>query len=150
MKIFLAFSFVVLLVFTACERIVINRGYTVYLSDFSKIAIGKDTAQSVFSDFGSPTMRSSVRKKDGEYSWYYISKKMEKNGFLDPKVIDQRTIVVTFGGDGIVRSVKESTYEKPVPIVKEKTKTEGKTGGFVRETFGGLGKYMKKYLDKGK
>jgi outer membrane protein assembly factor BamE (lipoprotein component of BamABCDE complex) len=129
---------------------VINRGYTLQLADFSKIVVGKDTAESVFKGFGSPTIRSTVQGKNGEYSWYYVSKKMEKNGFLDPKVVDQKTIIVTFSADGVVRSVKESTYERPISVVKEKTKTEGKTLGVISETFGGLGKYSKRYLDKGK
>ncbi|MDR1289210.1 MAG: outer membrane protein assembly factor BamE [Holosporales bacterium] len=150
MKGLLLFFFIVLLGFTACEKVVVNRGYVVQLADFSKIVVGKDTARSVFSRFGSPTMRSSVKADNGEYSWYYVSKRMEKDGFLDPKVIDQKTMVITFGADGIVRSVRESTYERPVSVVTEKTKTEGKTKGVVSETFGGLGKYMNRYLDKGK
>jgi outer membrane protein assembly factor BamE (lipoprotein component of BamABCDE complex) len=150
MRILCLFFLVVLFGLTSCEKVVINRGYTLQLADFSKIVVGKDTAESVFRAFGSPTMRSTVKRQNGEFSWYYVSKRLEKNGFLDPKVVDQKTIIVTFGSDGTVRSVKESTYEKPVSIVSEKTKTEGKTGGVISETFGGLGKYSKRYLDKGK
>ncbi|MDR1476044.1 MAG: outer membrane protein assembly factor BamE [Holosporales bacterium] len=140
----------VLFVVSACETVVVNRGYTIESADFSKIAVGKDTAEAVFMKFGSPTLRSSVVAHNGDYSWYYVSKRMEKNGFLDPKIVDQRTIVVTFRSDNVVRSVRESTYEKPISVVNEKTKTEGKTAGIVGETFGGLGKYMKRYLDKDK
>jgi outer membrane protein assembly factor BamE (lipoprotein component of BamABCDE complex) len=138
------------MVVTACETVVINRGYVMETADFSKITAGKDDARKVFELFGSPTMRSTISGDHGEYSWYYVSKKMEKKGFLDPKVVDYKTVVVTFKSGGIVKSVSTSSYEKSVSIVKEKTRTEGKTSGFVGETFGGLGKYMNRYTDKGK
>lgn len=136
------------MLFTACEKTVVNRGYSVESADFSKISIGKDDAQAVFEKVGSPTIRSSVEGVNGEYSWYYVSKKTEKNGFLDPKVIDQKNIIVSFDQNGIVKSIKESSYEQQVSVVSEQTKTGGKDAGIVGETFGGLGKYMKRYSKK--
>ena len=130
---------------TACEKTVMTRGYALDFSDFSTIKVGKDDAQDVFEKVGSPTIRSSVENEHGGYSWYYVYKRTEKNGFLDPKVLDQKTVVVTFDSKGIVSSVKESSYEKRIDLVKEETKTEGKGTGILSETFGGLGKYRKNY-----
>lgn len=150
MKMVRASLLVVLLAVSACETTVINRGYVVETADFSKIVVGKDDAQAVFDKLGSPTIRSSVRQNNGDYSWYYVSKRTEKYSFMDPKVVDQKTMVITFGDKGLVKSIKESTYEKPISTVSDTTKTEGKTAGVMSETFGGLGKYLKKYTDKGK
>ena len=136
------------MLFSACEKTVVNRGYVLNVADFSKISVGKDNAKTVFEKVGSPTIRSSVTSDTGGYSWYYISKKTEKNGFLDPKVVGQKTMIVSFDKNDIVRSVTESTYEKDIDIVNDKTKTGGKDAGILGETFGGLGKYMKRYKDK--
>ena len=132
----------------SCEKTVINRGYAVDAVDFSSIVIGKDTAQSVFEKVGSPTICSSVEEKRGGYNWYYISKKLEKSGFLEPEVVAQKNIIISFDTNGIVRDVKESSYEGEVETVKEETKTDGKGTGIINETFGGLGKYMKRYQNK--
>ena len=134
-------------VFSACEKTIINHGYVIESADFKKITVGKDNANSVYALFGSPTMRSSVISKDGSYNWYYVSKMTEKNGFLDPVVISQKTVIVKFDKNATVMSVTESSYEKSINTVSEKTKTEGKTAGVIGETFGGLGKYMKRYTE---
>ncbi|MDR1234393.1 MAG: outer membrane protein assembly factor BamE [Holosporales bacterium] len=136
---------VALLAVSGCETTVFNRGYVIKTADFSKIIAGKSRAADVFTMFGSPTMRSSIQGVDGEYCWYYVSKKTEKNGFLDPKTVDRKTVIISFGPDGVVRSVNESKYEKEINPIGEQTKTEGKTGGIVSEAFAGLGKYSKRF-----
>jgi outer membrane protein assembly factor BamE (lipoprotein component of BamABCDE complex) len=134
----------------SCEKTVFNRGYVIEQGDFNKIIVGKDDMNAVFEKIGSPTIRSSVEANDGSFSWYYVSKRTEKSGFLDPKVTDQKTMIVTFDKNGIVRLVKEGQIEKPVTPVKDTTKAEGKDAGIIGETFGGLGKYMKRYTEKDK
>ncbi len=149
MKLSCALFFVFsIMFFSACEKTVVNRGYVLNPKDFLKISIGKDNAQTVFEKVGSPTIRSSVISDTDGYNWYYISKKTEKSGFLDPKVVNQKTMIISFDANDIVRSVTESAYEKDIAIVSDKTKTDGKDAGILGETFGGLGKYMKRYKDK--
>ncbi len=130
---------------TACEKTVYTRGYAMDFSDFNKIKIGKDDAQTVFEKVGSPTIRSSVENERGGYSWYYVSKRIEKNGFLDASVLDAKTIVISFDARGIVTSVAENTDERHVEIVQDQTDTSGKNSGITKEIFGGLGKYRKRY-----
>lgn len=148
MKLISASFIAIMLLLTSCETTVINRGYVVESADFSKIKVGKDDARVVFTMLGSPTIRSTVKDENGNFRWYYVYKKTEKTSFLDPKIVDHKTMIVTFNSNAIVVSVTESTYEKSIAIVTDKTKTEGKTGGIASETFGGLGKYMKRYTDK--
>ncbi|MDR1390797.1 MAG: outer membrane protein assembly factor BamE [Holosporales bacterium] len=128
---------------TACDKTMINRGYVLESVDFKGIVIGKDSAQAIFEKFGSPTVRSSIEMADGGYTWYYVSKRLEKNGFLEPKVIDQRTVAISFNAHGIVKSVTENKHEEEVEMITKKTKTEGRNSGIIGETFGGLGKYRK-------
>ena len=130
---------------TACEKVVYTRGYAMDFSDFKKIEVGKDNAQSVLEKVGSPTICSSVDDEKGGYSWFYVSKRIEKNGFLDAKVLEQRTVVVSFNVEDIVISVKESSAERHIEAVKEETETTGKGTGVANELFGGLGKYRKSY-----
>jgi outer membrane protein assembly factor BamE (lipoprotein component of BamABCDE complex) len=137
-----------LFVAAGCEQTVINRGYIMESVDFKQIKVGHDTAASVYQRFGSPTMRSSFSSKTNEFSWYYVHKRLEKNGFLDPKVVDHKMIIVTFDPNMVVKSVKSSTYEKPVQTVSGRTETKGQTKGIFGETFGGLGKYRERYKDK--
>jgi outer membrane protein assembly factor BamE (lipoprotein component of BamABCDE complex) len=92
-------------------------------------------------------MRSSANGENGEYAWYYVYKKAEKNGLGGQKTVEQKVIAVTFGSGGVVRSVKECAGGTSVDTVSEKTKTSGKTKGVLGETFGGLGKYMKRYSE---
>ena len=99
---------------SSCETVVINHGSVVESSEFKKVKPGKDDVKSVYSLLGSPTMRSSVKSEDGSFSWYYVSKRTEKTSFLSAKVVDQKTCEILFDKNGIVRSMEESSYEKPV------------------------------------
>jgi outer membrane protein assembly factor BamE (lipoprotein component of BamABCDE complex) len=151
MKVFPVLLLILSLFICSCEKAIINRGYLTETADFSKITVGKDDAQFVFRNFGSPTIRSTIADPNNGYSWYYISKRIEKTGPLDPKILEQKTIRITFDTNNIVTAVKETKYEEQnIKTVDETTKTKGKTKGIVGETFGGLGKYLKRYTEKGK
>lgn len=149
-NIWIAMVLVCALFGSACEKNVINRGVVFDSVDYKKVIVGKDDAVSVFNKIGSPTFRSSVSSENGEYSWYYVSKRTEKNGFLDPKIVDQNTVIITFSKSNKVISVNTSSVDKEIKSVKDTTKTAGKTAGVFGETFGGLGKYLKPYMDKNK
>jgi outer membrane protein assembly factor BamE (lipoprotein component of BamABCDE complex) len=64
---------------------------------------------------------------------------------LDPQVVEQKTVAVDFDSRGIVRAVRECVGGMDVQAVSEQTETSGKTEGVLGETFGGFGKYIKKY-----
>jgi outer membrane protein assembly factor BamE (lipoprotein component of BamABCDE complex) len=133
--------------FSSCEKTVINHGYLIETVDFSTIKVGVDNAESVRKAFGEPTVKSSVIGPDGSYSWYYVSKKVEKVGAFAPKVLDKKTIIVSFNKNGVVTSVKEGSGEKDIAIVRDKTATGGKTAGVAGEAFGGFGKYIKRFRE---
>ncbi|MDR1488324.1 MAG: outer membrane protein assembly factor BamE [Holosporales bacterium] len=146
----LSFLGAMLFVLTSCEKVVINHGYIIESANFQEINVKKDTAMVVYEKFGAPTLRSSVVAPDGSYNWYYVSKRTEKTSFFNPKVLDEKTVVVSFDKDNVVTSVNTVSpgkLNKTVNVVSEKTKTGGKTAGVLGETFGGLGKYMKHYTE---
>ncbi|MDR0942375.1 MAG: outer membrane protein assembly factor BamE [Holosporales bacterium] len=139
---------IMILCVSACEKITMNRGYVIEPAAFSKILVGKDDEQTVFEKLGSPTIRSSIIADDGSYNWYYVSKRTEKNGFLDPKVVDQKTVIVSFNKNGVVKAVSKGAEEQSIKTVSDKTETQGKNAGVWGEVFSGLGKYRKAYSDK--
>jgi outer membrane protein assembly factor BamE (lipoprotein component of BamABCDE complex) len=138
--------------FSSCERTVVNHGYLIETVDFSTVKVGTDNSKSVFKVFGEPTIRSSIVGQDGSYSWYYVSKRVEKTGAFAPKVVAKKTMIITFNRNDIVTAVKEGTGEKDISIVRDKTATGGKTAGVAGEAFGGFGKYIKRFkeADEGK
>ncbi len=143
-------SLVVLGVFCCgCETSVVNRGH-VGFERFDNIHVNKDDMNRIYERFGAPTIKSTIVSEDGCVSWYYISKRVEKTSFLSEKVVDNKTVRITFDKNGIVRSVKESSYENPIPYSSETTKTDGNTHGIMKETFGGMGKYLDRYSDADK
>jgi outer membrane protein assembly factor BamE (lipoprotein component of BamABCDE complex) len=127
-----------------------NHGYVGELSDFNKITVGHDTDQEVLEKVGPPMTSLSGFAEDGSYSWFYASKKTEKNGFLDPKIKDQKAVVVSFDSRGVVKAVSVSTNPHDIEMVKERTESGGKTAGIAGEWFGGLGKYRKQFEDSAK
>ena len=144
------YSYIVLLIFTCCltgcsNNTVINRGYDVATVDFSQIKPGKDTIQDVWDKLGSPTIRSSVMHPNGDYCWYYSSKNLTKSGFLKPTLRSKQLWIITFNKNNIVKSIKLSNSENPVHMVADTSKSGGKTKGIIKETFGGIGKYIHKY-----
>ena len=135
--------------FSGCERAVINRGYDVDIAKFNQVNVGQDTATDVFNRLGSPTVRSSVLHANGDYCWIYSAKQQTKFGFINPKTVRVINYVITFNSSDIVKSIDKNSYEKPVTLARDTMKSEsGKTKGVLKETFGGMGKYLDMYDKK--
>ncbi len=143
------YSYIVFLICTCllsgCSDTVINRGYDVATVNFTQIKPGKDTIQDVFNKFGSPTIRSSVIHQNGDYCWYYSSKNLTKQGFMKPTLNSKQLWIVTFGKNNVVKSVKLSNNEQHIKMISDTSKSGGKTKGILKETFGGMGRYLDKY-----
>ena len=143
MKFFYCLVFI--LVITGCEQSVINQGYDIETADFEDIKPGIDNVTTVFQKLGSPTTRSTFGHSTGNFCWYYAAKHMKKFGFMNPKLISQQTYVITFSKEGKVVSINKTSYEKNIKTVKETTKAKGKNRGFLKETFGGMGKNIERF-----
>ena len=131
---------------TGCAKTIINRGYDSETAEFNSIIVGKDNTVSVTSKLGTPTFRSSVLRDNGDYCWYYASKQMTKIGVFNPKTVRSITYIITFNSNDVVKSVERSDSEQPINITKDSVKAQsGKSKGVLRETFGGMGKYINMY-----
>ncbi len=140
------FTVVSLVVVSACEKTVINRGYSINEEDFNSIKIGTDTVHNVFAKLGSPTLRSSVLDKTGGYRWFYSGKQMTKFGFTEPKTVRTDTYVITFNSSDVVTSVNRISEETAIPVEMDTvTDKSGKTKGAINELFGGMGRYIDAY-----
>lgn len=139
-------ALVTIVCLSGCEKTIINRGYDIGTAEFDNIIVGKDNMVSVTAKLGTPTFRSSVLRDNGDYCWYYSSKQMTKIGVFNPKTVRSITYVITFDSNDVVKSVERSDYEQPINITKDSVKAQtGKSKGVIRETFGGMGKYINMY-----
>lgn len=137
--------FVIAFLLSGCSENVINRGYDVATVDFTKIQPGKDTLETVWEKFGSPTTISSVIHPNGDYCWYYSSKNMTKSGFLKPTLKNTKLWIITFDKNNTVKSVKLNNKEYKINMKHETSKSDGKTRGIGKELFGGAGRYIHKF-----
>lgn len=131
---------VVLATLTACTPITANRGN--FLDDYQmkEILPGVDAKDDVIRKIGSPTTVSPFNDK----VWFYLGQKTEKKGILDPKIIDERIVEVTFADDGLVQTIKErKDGRKDVPLVGRTTPSSGNDYTFIQQMLGNLGKYNK-------
>jgi outer membrane protein assembly factor BamE (lipoprotein component of BamABCDE complex) len=127
-----------LIILSACAPIKATRGNM--LDDFQmrQIMAGTDTRDDVVRKVGSPTAISPFDNR----IWYYIGQKTEKHGILDPKVTQERIVVVTFGADGIVDSVRERRDGREnVQMVDRVTPTSGNEYTFLQQLLGNLGRF---------
>lgn len=139
MKAFLA-SLVVLATLIACTPIAANRGN--FLDDYQikEVLPGVDTKDDVVRKIGSPTTVSPFNDK----VWFYLGQKVEKKGVLDPRVVSERIVEVTFAEDGLVKSIQErKDGRRDVPLVERETPTSGNDYTFIQQVLGNLGKYNK-------
>lgn len=124
----------------ACTPVNATRGNLLEQSDMQEIVAGQDSRDEVIRKVGSPTTISPFN----DNVWYYLGQKTKKVGVFDPKVTEEKIVVVTFGQDGLVDSVKQRQEgREDVPIVERKTPTSGNDFTFMQQMLGNLGKFNK-------
>lgn len=110
------------------------------LEDYQIVEIkpGEDSRTDVLRKFGSPTTKAPF----DDNVWYYLGQETEKKGILDPKVVNERVVVVFFNDEGIVQDVKDVDNERvDLPIVRRKTPTTGNEITVMQQLLGNLGKF---------
>ena len=123
---------------TGCAPTKSNRGNLVEDFRLSEITPGISTRTNVLKSLGSPTTTAPF----DDNIWYYIGQKMEKKGIFDPKVIDERVIVVAFNDKGIVETMEDVDSERlEVPTVRRKTHTGGNDVTVLEQLLGNVGRF---------
>ena len=102
MKYFLALVAVSLVGLSACTPTQATRGNMVDSDRMAEIVPGISTRQNVLQTLGSPT---TIAPFD-ESVWYYIGQKTEQKGVFDPKVVEQKVVVVAFTPEGVVETIQ--------------------------------------------
>jgi outer membrane protein assembly factor BamE (lipoprotein component of BamABCDE complex) len=105
MKKSLFFTFVLLamLPLAACEPVVANRGNLVEPDLLTQIEPGVTDQASVQALLGPPTMIGTFDKN----TWYYSGQRTKRMAFFDPKVSSERTVIIAYDDNGIVKEIKE-------------------------------------------
>lgn len=126
------------LTIAACTPTLNQRGNMLTDEQIASVQLGQSTRSDILRSLGSPTTQSPFN----EEVWYYIGQETEKRGILDPEVIDERVVAVTFNADGIVEDIRDIDNERlNVPLERDSTKTHGNDLTVVQQLLGNLGRF---------
>src|SRR6185369_4173794 len=100
---------------------------------------GVDDKNRVAELIGTPSTISTFDDR----TWYYISKRTETTAFLDPELIDQEVLAITFDETGIVQNMRIYGPEdgRTIAYVDRKTPTEGNELTIIQQLLGNLGRF---------
>jgi outer membrane protein assembly factor BamE (lipoprotein component of BamABCDE complex) len=100
---------------------------------------GVDDKTRVTQVLGSPSTVSSFEDR----TWYYISRRTEQTAFLDPNVVEQEVLAISFDSQNIVQDMKIYGLEdgRMVAMVDRVTPTHGNDLTFVQQLLGNLGRF---------
>lgn len=131
--------FVLVAALSACTPQVATRGNLLEDYQMKEILPGLDGKEEVVRKIGSPTTVAPFN----DNVWYYMGQRTEKKGILDPKITQERIVVISFNAiDGKVENVVErKDGREDVPIVQRTTPTSGNDFTFMQQMLGNLGKF---------
>jgi outer membrane protein assembly factor BamE (lipoprotein component of BamABCDE complex) len=127
------------LVLTACSPTIQQEGNVPDPDQVVQINPGVDDKNRVTQLLGSPSSTSAFQDR----TWYYISRRTEQTAFLDPQVVEQEVLAVTFDAQNIVQDMKVYGVEngRMVQMVDRSTPTHGNDLTFVQQLLGNLGRF---------
>lgn len=125
-------------VLAGCTPTKAQRGNLLENYQLERVEAGKHSRSDVLRLLGSPTTVSTFN----DDIWYYIGQETEKRGILDPEVMKERVVAVTFTPEGIVESVRDIDNGRiNIPIARDSTPTYGNESGMMEQFLGNLGKF---------
>jgi outer membrane protein assembly factor BamE (lipoprotein component of BamABCDE complex) len=99
---------------------------------------GKSNKADVTRLMGSP---SSVGSFDSN-TWYYISRRVQRETLQDPNLLEQRVYVVTFDDKGLVTALQTHLNDDhDVALIPRATPAPGKELSFIEQLIGTFGKF---------
>jgi outer membrane protein assembly factor BamE (lipoprotein component of BamABCDE complex) len=135
----LSLIFPVLLI-SACTPTIATRGNMVEEYQLKEILAGIDGKDDVMRKIGSPTTISTF----DENKWYYMGQKTKKKGILDPKLSEEKIILISFDADGKVGAVtQQQSGREDIPLVQRTTPVSGNDYTFLQQMIGNVGKFNK-------
>ena len=126
------------LVTSACTPTIAQRGNMLDDEQVQQVAINQSTRSDVLRTLGSPTTHSTFDPN----VWYYIGQETSKRGILDPKIVEERVVLVAFNDDGYVEAIEDIDRERMnIPYERSKTPTYGNETTVMQQFLGNLGKF---------
>jgi outer membrane protein assembly factor BamE (lipoprotein component of BamABCDE complex) len=123
----------------ACSPTIQQEGNVPDPDQVVQINPGVDDKNRVTQLLGSPSSISAFQDR----TWYYISRRTETTAFLDPEVVEQEVLAVTFDSQNIVQDMKVYGLEngRTVAMVDRITPTYGNDLTLVQQVLGNLGRF---------
>jgi outer membrane protein assembly factor BamE (lipoprotein component of BamABCDE complex) len=123
----------------ACSPIIQQEGNVPDPDQVVKINPGVDDKNRVTQLLGSPSTVSAVQDR----TWYYISRRTEQTAFLDPQVVEQEVLAISFDSQNIVQDMKVYGLEngRMVPMIDRITPTHGNDLTLIQQVLGNLGRF---------
>ena len=132
------FSLILMLFFSGCANRVQTNGYFVdkYLVE-QKILPNHTTEATVIKNLGSPTVMSSF----GDRTFYYMGRKYNKKAFLNPVLIDQMIVAISFDDDHRVKEIKHYNDAKEIEYDNTDTPFKGNDMSALEQLLGNIGRF---------
>src|SRR5262245_42077257 len=86
----------------ACSPTIQREGSVPDADQAGQIKPGVDDKNRVTQLLGSPSAVSAFQDR----TWYYISRRTEQTAFLDPQVVEQEVLAISFDAQNIVQDLK--------------------------------------------
>ncbi len=122
----------------ACTPTIDRRGYLPKANDLQRISPGMSKTE-VTALLGSPSTTATVNYSGD--SFYYISSKVETQGFLDPKETERSIFAIRFDQVDQVQSFAQYSLEdgQIINVNSRKTPTRGREFTILQQLFGNIG-----------
>jgi outer membrane protein assembly factor BamE (lipoprotein component of BamABCDE complex) len=123
----------------ACAPIIQQEGNVPDPDQVVQINPGVDDKNRVTQVLGSPSTVSAFQDR----TWYYISRRTEQHAFLDPDVVEQEVLAITFNDQNIVDDMKIYGLEngRMVAMNDKVTPTFGNDLTLMQQLLGNLGRF---------
>ncbi|HVY97937.1 MAG TPA: outer membrane protein assembly factor BamE [Dongiaceae bacterium] len=128
-----------LAVLGACSPIIQQEGNVPDPDQVVQINPGVDDKNRVTQLLGSPSTISAFQDR----TWYYISRRTEQTAFLDPDVVEQEVLAISFNDQNIVDDMKIYGLEngRMVEMNDKITPTYGNDLTLMQQLLGNLGRF---------
>ena len=128
-----------LAVLGACAPIIQQEGNVPDPDQVVQINPGVDDKNRVTQLLGSPSTVSAFQDR----TWYYISRRTAQTAFLDPKVVEQEVLAISFNDNNIVDDMRIYGLEngRMIDMNTKVTPTFGNDLTLVQQLLGNLGRF---------
>ena len=123
----------------ACTPQYKNHGYIPPQEDLDKIAIGRDTRDTVAQTVGVPVSGGLLTNS----GYYYVRSRRQAMWFMAPRETEREVVAVSFDGNGVVQNVERFGLERGNVITLDRRVTSSPISdkSFIRQLLGNIGRF---------